>query len=446
MGARLATPVVACERQGMRSLASVPLAALWACAPDASLELSVTPHEVPADGVASALLVARPVEGDQPAPEGTRVTFQSTLGSFHREDPSVRELVRPVALGTVEVRLFSPAKPGQAKVRAEFLTATGEKIEGKVEVRFTEPPAAAGLTLGCEARNLGALVSGAPLLKAECRATALDAGGAPAPAAPLGFMAEAGRLAIEDAPGLGRRLVYSTGTTPPLDVAPREGEPRWPDGPLTRNPRDGVVTLVAYAERPAPSARAQGEPFVDADDSGAYERGEVYFDMDGDSEYDPPQSGVAAVWAMTRLVWSGDAETTPLTAPEPAALSIADGGSEPVLLSLADKNLNPLAVGRGGLLTLSAGPVAVVAPREIGLADNSGFALAADGSIASSSGWMLDVGHTVWVRDGAPDSESDEGFALTGTVVRQLTPGVAGGIAPIRTEPLPPIPGVLRAR
>lgn len=434
----------------MRSLSTLlGLCALAACASGAAVDLSATPSEVPADGVASALLVVRPTEADHAAADGTRVTLTTTLGSFRVDDPTVLELVKEVALGMVEARLFSPQKAGEAKVTASFLSATGERVQGEVRVRFVEPPAAARVTLTCDAKNLGGLVPTAPVLKAECRAMALDGGDGALPAARLGFMAEAGRLAPDEGADRGRRLVYSTGSIPPLDVEPLAGEPRWQDGARVRNPRDGVVTLVAYAERPSPGARGQGEPYVDADDSGAYERGELYFDMDGDSEYDPPGSGVAAAWARTRLVWSGAVATTPLTTPMPASLDIADGSSQELAFALTDANLNALAAGRGGSLSLDAGVAARVSPPEIAFGDALGFKLTGEGAIedaALASGWMHGVWHRVWVEDLVADSQTDESFSLTGTLLRSWTPGVAGGIAPPHAESFPPIAGVLRAR
>jgi hypothetical protein len=123
--------------------------------------------------------------------------------------------------------------------------------------------------------------------------------------------------------------VFPAQDVPPLAAAPaqwpraRQAEPSQPDGALVRNPRDGLVTLLAYIrgeeffqDDNSNGTRDgsemfvdQGEPFVDANDSGVWEPGEAYVDeAPADSQWNAP-SGVwdssMVIWTETRLLYSG---------------------------------------------------------------------------------------------------------------------------------------------
>jgi hypothetical protein len=133
--------------------------------------------------------------------------------------------------------------------------------------------------------------------------------------------------------------VFSTVGAFPVDVAPfgaasavtqpfpfpRQAEPGDDDftgGRRERNPRDGLVTLVAYArgeefyfDRNANGAFDtgeqfidQGEVFVDANDNNAWDPGETYVDdSPRDGQYNPANGqwdGDTTVWADTRLLYT----------------------------------------------------------------------------------------------------------------------------------------------
>ena len=91
---------------------------------------------------------------------------------------------------------------------------------------------------------------------------------------------------------------------------------------MTRNPRDGLVTLIAYARGEEffhddngngiwDSGEAyydQGEPYVDANDNGVRDYDELYVDVDEDGSWDPPNNKYdpdTTIWTFTHVLYSG---------------------------------------------------------------------------------------------------------------------------------------------
>lgn len=132
--------------------------------------------------------------------------------------------------------------------------------------------------------------------------------------------------------------VYRTGpggSFPPLDVPPlgadssstqwpftRGAEPQVTAGSLTRNPRDNLVTMLAYVQGEehfwdlnangdydvGESFIDQGEPFVDANDNNAYDPGETYIDSDKNNAYTPANNqwdSNTTIWTERRLLFTG---------------------------------------------------------------------------------------------------------------------------------------------
>jgi len=103
---------------------------------------------------------------------------------------------------------------------------------------------------------------------------------------------------------------------------PRYQEPSVPDGSLIRNPRDGLVSILAYTQGeewyddrngngvwdPGERFIDQGEPLVDSNDNGVWDQGEVFVDLNGNHVWDPP-NGIhdsnTTIWTETRILYSG---------------------------------------------------------------------------------------------------------------------------------------------
>jgi len=109
----------------------------------------------------------------------------------------------------------------------------------------------------------------------------------------------------------------------PLEALPsqfpfaRFTEPRAMDGQLERNPRDSLVTLIAYTRGeehfsddnsngvrdPGEQFIDQGEPFVDSNDNGVRDDGETYID---EAPADGKWNGPNGVWDKDTSIWTAE--------------------------------------------------------------------------------------------------------------------------------------------
>lgn len=159
-------------------------------------------------------------------------------------------------------------------------------------------------------------------------------------------------------------------TTPlPADLGQfpnvRQAEPSVVDGALTRNPRDGLVTLIAYVQGEeyysddngngtwdsGEQFYDQGEPFVDSNDNGVRDSGEDYVELGlpggNPNQWDPP-NGLwdknTTIWIDTRVVYSDipvDAYSTFTESPSFADLAV--GSSRVFTGHFLDFQLNSIA-------------------------------------------------------------------------------------------------------
>ena len=195
-----------------------------------------------------------------------------------------------------------------------------------------------GFQIECDRINIGAHVSPTPprIDTANCRVILVDRYNNPVgTGTSVNFKSEAGTvpnsvatqaydvMGMNNNEGRGTFVFSTAGTYPPVDVAPlpalptqypigRGAEPSQPFGALTLNPRDSIVTVIAYLrgeekffDNNSNGTRDmderfidQGEAFVDADDDGVWSNGETYID-------DAPANNR---WDGPNGVW--DADTT----------------------------------------------------------------------------------------------------------------------------------------
>ncbi len=156
---------------------------------------------------------------------------------------------------------------------------------------------------------------------------------------------------------------------------------------ITRNPRDGLVTMIAYTtgeedfvdvnengvyDPPAlPDFAGEpfvdlGEPFVDVNDNGVHDEEEnLFVDVDGDGEYDGP-NGVwdenTIIWTPVWMVWTGHLLEAVI---EPCdGFAVPYGSSVTFDWSVIDINLNPLNVSADYAVTVEGkGKLAGSQPR-----------------------------------------------------------------------------------
>ena len=232
------------------------------------------------------------------------------------------------------------------------------------------------------------------------------------------------------------------GPAAPRDVAPlqadnaqkpnaRLAEPSSTDGTTVRNPRDGLVTLIAYVRGEeffhdlngngiydeGEPFYDQGEPFVDANDNGTWDRDELFVDVNNDGQWNGPNGTYDAdttIWTFTHVLytgyvawaglrWNGGEEFTaqpnlyenpdPDNVPdtygpreESEALKCLNYNSSDSLVAyFADRNLNRIQADHAFIALTDNGTLDVKSYDEIGM-DGFGFGL--------HIGWFDGTGHS----------------------------------------------------
>ncbi len=193
-----------------------------------------------------------------------------------------------------------------------------------------------GFQIECDRVNISAYVSPTPprIDTANCRVILVDRYNNPVgTGTSVNFKTEAGTvpnsvatqaydvMGMNNNEGRGNFVFSTAGTFPAVDVPPlpalptqypigRDAEPSHAIGAITANPRDGLVTMMAYLrgeekffDDNSNGSRDtgerfidQGEAFIDANDNGTWDSGEVYID-------DAPANNV---WDGPNGVWDGD--------------------------------------------------------------------------------------------------------------------------------------------
>lgn len=385
------------------------------------LTLTAEPTTIAAGGFESATITATVLNGGKPA-AGVEVYFETDTGSFSDTQDVTSTYVATDAAGVATVQLWSPATQGQTEVRASYADdVSGMEAADQVTVVFGPPqagnlPVDGKLHLDCPFLNLGAFRQPKPDIQMDCEISAQTVSGdvVPAESLSLHFLAEAGVLeSVTDAWSGLTAIRYSVrgGTAAPVDVDPTGGEPSR-TGSLggTRNPRDGVVTLLAIARGSEAwtdlndnGVRDDNEPFVDlaepfldVDDDGVYTEGvDEFFDANGNGQWDDANGQYDAdtfISASAKVVWTGPIEpdATPgneaaRIETEPTSTAIPDGGSLTLRIFLLDENLNPVAAfGENSdylELTDSSGYLSFTPGTDVDLTNKIGMEFDPDGSI-----------------------------------------------------------------
>jgi len=359
-------------RSLLRSLLSaVVVAAAFACSTTPALELSVTPKSIAGDGVSPVTVTVKLTKGGAPS-EGT-VHLTTSGGSFKESggggDPTVVDVTVSDGTGTA---IILPPRKGRGTLDVKATASLeGAALTQSKSVALTPAGGLANtISFSCARQNIGALVSGrSEAIHVQCTAVAKNVNNQVIPNASIETMAEAGRLQWVTNPDDGvQNLIYTVdvGASPPKDVEPLDAsgkptstcapacqtdpnaagcvEPCWVGGGVTHNPRDGVATLMVAV----PGVKAfddKGEPFVDADDDGARGPSEAYIDVNGNGKYDVADGTQheRMVWAALRIVWSGEADTSPTSHGSKITKVGGTGTTATMQLRLNDSNFNSLA-------------------------------------------------------------------------------------------------------
>jgi len=377
---------IAARPTALLAFAAAALASA-ACSTTPALTLTATPDSIGGDGQSPITVTAKVTSGGAPAADGTTVHFVSTDGIFSVDGtPSANPLVVDVeSTGGVASAVLTAPRRGRGNIQITASSSFGgASVSAQATVALTPAGGlASSLQFSCATQNVGGFVSElANPIHVICTAKALDENGSEIPNASIEPYAEAGELAWITDPNStnGEQvLVYTInpGAKPPVDVDPFgpdgnprpvcpaaciqdpdtcDAEPCWvsQDGSTTHNPRDGVATLmVAVPGTPGFfDANSNGEPFVDAYDTGVYTAGEFYIDVNGNGKYDDSSGGqmqnTRMLWRAFRIIWSGTADIS--TSPHASSIIGQVGGStlNNLTVRLNDLNYNKLAADSQG--------------------------------------------------------------------------------------------------
>ena len=261
---------------------------------------------------------------------------------------------------------------------ATSVTVTATAVVGDVELEATSPalaivgakPNARGITFSCERFNVGGFILDD--VHTKCTVLLSDRySNKVGFATSVTFMTEAGQITsnattADSGDNMGSASVtIRTGNPRPKDVDPLSDpfEPSVVDGNYVRNPRDGLLIIIAattgeeeFTDVNGNGDYDEGEPFVDmgeplidADDNGIFTPGEQFLDANGNSAYDGPNGqwdGDTIIWTATWMVWSGHyqpgAACGPYSALCPDTFNIPKGSTQSFTWKVTDFNLNPL--------------------------------------------------------------------------------------------------------
>ncbi|QRN99427.1 hypothetical protein JRI60_10580 [Archangium violaceum] len=287
------------------------------------------------------------------------------------------------AQGDVTATISAGPTIGAIVVHATAIPGLVEVDSPTIGIRGAKPTNN-GLSIQCNLVNIAAYVSPDPpaAFDVGCKVKVVDRYNNPVgTGTPVNFKAEAGNIttSVNTTPysptgnnineGEGS-VTFKTrgGTNFPVDVTPLEAnpsqfpfsrskEPRVLSGQLERNPRDSLVTIIAYTRgeeyfsddnsngiRDANEQFIdQGEPYVDSNDNGVRDEGEIYIDeAPADGKWNPPNG----VWDKDTSIWS---EAFILYTGRPVAsnslLMRRPGGYPPVYTTFSGGCGNGLAKG-----------------------------------------------------------------------------------------------------
>ncbi len=276
-------------------------------------------------------------------------------------------------------------------------------------------PSSKGFQFQCSKVNLPVYRSTTPplVIPVPCTVILVDRNSNPVgTGTSVQFLAEAGNIpnsAVTQAyvppnginEGRGMVAFDTSGTFPAVDVDfltanptqfpfARQLEPSRADGLLTRNPRDGLVTLIAYTDGEewfddsnANGVRDtgeqfidQGEPFVDSNDDDVRQNGENYIDVDGNGAWTPPNGTWEAstkIWTKTYLLYTDYSEPS-IAFFNPTTFNVAKGTSVPIDVYMPDKNWNVVEQGSTLAITRTSNRGSVTIATRLDL-DSYGFVM-----------------------------------------------------------------------
>jgi hypothetical protein len=430
----------------MTVLASLALACnLLGCSGDDSLRLTLPDGNVIDDGGSIHVVAAIKEQGNPPA-DGEEVSFNTTVGSFEPYSSTVKNAVHSTTVetsgGKAEVVLYSfPGEAGTGQVSASYVTINSITVSdsASITVKGGGKPSGGMFTASCDPQNVSAFADNQEraAMQIRCVVRVKDVRGRPVPTVKISTMVESGcgLTPIQDEESSDFIFSLSPSCTP-VDVEPMTGEPNHLEMNMIHNPRDGLLTMVFYADGEEGFVDANGdgeynpgesfagndldEPFVDVNDNNEYDAGEQFLDLDENGEWSPANGKwdeETKIWTSAKIMFTGRPhESVETTRYEPSGISIEDSSSQKLTLYLMDINHNPIAAhedGDGIELTAEGAQLTV---DNILLKKVMGVKFTTDGNIIASS-FDEDRTYEVTLDDENPGDTTPEAVTLRTTIV-----------------------------
>jgi hypothetical protein len=360
----------------LAAVAAFAGATLTACAGGTVVTITADRETISAGGIDFALIAAHVEVGGSAASKGSKVAFDTTAGSFSVDTSLLSTEVGTDGSGQATAKLYSTPTQGKGTVTASYYDdLTGITTSASITITFgisdDRLPVDGTFRMSCNAVNIGALRSPLPNVEVSCELRAQTRGGTTIPASVFDptFLAEAGTMLSRTDDAMGKKIVaYSPkgGASTPKDVDPDPSlnEPSYLDkNGGTRNPRDGLATLVAIVDGEEQFTDSNGngrydqgepftdaaEPFVDSNDNDQWDPDEAYVDVNGNGKWDQA-NGVwdakTKIMAVYKLLWTGKLDSSRDKSrinSSGASTTIPDKGKLTLTGYVLDANLNPLA-------------------------------------------------------------------------------------------------------
>jgi hypothetical protein len=310
----------------------------------------------------------------QMPPTGTTI---SPTGVTNAQGQVTANVSSGTAIGSFSVT--ATVIPGQVFTNSDTISVVGAL------------PSNQGFSLQCSPVNIGAYISATPpaAVNVTCTVALVDRFNNPVgTGTPVSFKVEAGAIPNSvntqaysptgNNANEGQAQVQFTtlgGTPFPVDVTPfpananQAGLPNLAaepsiqpvSGGIIYNPRDGLVSVLAYVSgeeyfddlnqsgvyAAGDPFIDQGEPFVDSNDDGIQDNGELYIDVNGNGKWDPPNGvwdGHTTIWTEARILYTGAAKQDvkySYLVPDPyASPCVTAGTMVNVQAYFGDQNLN----------------------------------------------------------------------------------------------------------
>jgi hypothetical protein len=260
----------------------------------------------------------------------------------------------------------TPPKGGSFVATAVYTDTAGNQVTANITIAVTVA-SVESLTFDCETYNIGALFDLNSQMEIRCNAQAFDINHNQVPGANIQFLAEAGSISFDSLANTYAYFPFVPGPgnvgSHPQDVQPRSdlNEPSYVDtaDPTqpTRNPRDGLTTLVAYVTAATDGVMANGlsnaaymgAPFVDVDDTGTWHAGDPFLDINNNGTYAATQPNNNILWKQIKILWTGSVQSSPPVAmatwngQAPLNVDLPYGQSGVFQATILDQNLNIVA-------------------------------------------------------------------------------------------------------